>query len=166
MSFTVGAMAAVGNIFGGLIVDRLARRDVRWFALAPACFVMIIGVLQAGADLVPTVGLAILMLAAWSLVNGFVFGPVAATVQGLVLPRMRGITGSCISFLVNVVGSGIGAVVVGLISDKLALRSGPHSIQIALACVAFVQVWGFFHLMLASRTIRADFVRVDELTRL
>jgi hypothetical protein len=76
--------------------------------------------LYATALLSPSVPVAIVLLAVVSLIGSFWYGPVYATAQSIVEPRMRATTAAILLFIINLVGLGMGPVAVGALSDGLS----------------------------------------------
>ncbi len=131
---TVSLATALGTMTGGLVADRLGRRDVRWFGWAPAILLAfalplyVVAILQD--DWRWLVGL--MFLASGSL---YAFLPTIMTVtQRLVPPRMRASAAAFHAFGQTVAGLGIGSVTLGWLSDRLATRAFPG--DYARACLS------------------------------
>lgn len=119
-SFSLATM--VGTIIGGYVHSALVARDVRWNGWAPALSVAIALPLYLAAlyqsDWRVLVGLLFCSTAAL-----YAFLPVIMTVtQSLVEPRMRASAAALHSFGQTVAGLGLGSVVLGYLSDRLAAR--------------------------------------------
>ena len=117
----VGGFSGLTGIFlGGKIGDRYGSRDARILVLIPAVSSIVsipICLLWASVgDVVP----ALLLLALQGVVNGLWYGPVYAVALSIVPAHMRATTAAILLLAVNLVGPGVGPVVVGLISDIFA----------------------------------------------
>ena len=111
------ALASVlSAVLGGWITDRWRRRDVRaplWvclFALVGSAPLLVL--LLRVTDLPAFAGVLFL----FTVVNHSWVGGVAALIQDLVLPRMRGAAAACFSLVTVLVSAGLGPYWVGKIS--------------------------------------------------
>jgi uncharacterized membrane protein (GlpM family) len=93
-------------------------------------------------------------------------GPTYATMQRLVSARERALGSAMLLLIVNLVGLGLGPMLVGWVSDlfnqyfvgqgmdaKLALAQG---LRWSLAVMVCVNVWSFVHYMIAAKTLVKD----------
>ena len=141
----LGAIAAVagglGTSLGGVIADRARRRHPAgriFVAMAAALLSGTISIVQYGTDSLAVFYVAnfvgIFCLTLW-------LGPIAATLQDQVLPRMRGMA-TAVQFLgTNLIGLGLGPYIVGLVSDvtgdlRLAMMSALIPIPVVLILFA------------------------------
>jgi predicted MFS family arabinose efflux permease len=119
-SFSLATM--VGTIAGGYAHSALVARDVRWNGWAPALSVSVALPLY----------LAALYQSDWRLLVGLLFCATAAlyaflpaimtVTQSLVEPRMRASAAALHSFGQTVAGLGLGSVLLGYLSDRLAAQ--------------------------------------------
>lgn len=119
-----GVFGAVSNWAGGLIADRYATRDLRAYGSVPAVAALVPIPFCVAAFLVDSAGLAILLLVPSFLFGGLWFGPVLSTIQGVVPPEMRATASSVSMFVMNIIGLGLGALVVGHMSDVFNVGYG------------------------------------------
>ncbi|MEZ4331394.1 MAG: MFS transporter [Myxococcota bacterium] len=128
-----GVGGALGALGGGLVADRLGRRDQRWYA-----WVATIVAFSA----VPT-GIAAYLFAGDSKSSLFAYfgfilmigaynGPLHAMNQFLARPRMRSVSVAIQLFIVNLIGGVVGPWVVGAISDALRPEVGELGIRHAM----------------------------------
>jgi MFS family permease len=142
---TLGLITAiaggVGATMGGVLGDFLKRRHP-----AGRMIVMLIAALGSGLTLIislqtPALPTFFWIIAVQIAVHIMWLGPCAASIQDLVLPRMRG-TATAVFFLgTTVLGLGVGPYMVGLISDvtgnlQTAMTSVIFAIPFVLLCVA------------------------------
>lgn len=129
---------AIGTFCAGQVADRLARRGVGWFGRAPALMLCISLPLYLSAiwqdDWRAFMGL--MFLAAGSL-NAFLPSVMTVT-QRLVEPRMRASAAALHSFGQTVAGLGLGSVLLGSASDRLAAIS--YEGDYAAECLAHAAV--------------------------
>ena len=140
----IGSWYAIGNAlafgfgmwFGGFLADRVAVRDRRAYALVPALGLAIaIPFTIAGVFAQSW----LLSLLCWMVPIGSVamfLSPAVALVQNSVPPERRAISGALFLLLNYLIGSGLGPVYIGLISDALAPAYGDQALGYAmLGCV-------------------------------
>jgi hypothetical protein len=87
-------------------------------------------------------------------------GPIAASSQDLVLPRMRGAATAVFFLGTNIIGLGLGPYVVGLVSD------GSGDLRMAMLSVLFVLPITLALLVYAARTLPAREAGAVERARL
>ena len=157
----LGLIGGLGTYGGGMLADRLARRDVRWN-------VWLVGIaILAAVPFGFTVYLAAdtrLALAAFivpAFVGGVFIGPSFAMNQGLVQVRMRSVASALLLFILNIIGLGFGPQTIGVVSDMLRPDYGDESLRYALLGVSLINVWAAFHYFMAGRTLRADLARAQ-----
>ena len=154
----MGLGGAVGGVVGsfasGFIVDALRPRDLRWQLRLPAlgyviCFPILVlqflipgGLkLEVGSVSVPAV--ALVGLAAGFLTAFWAFDAIAR----LMPPDLRAQAMALLVIVISVIGSGLGPVVAGIVSDILSATHQAESIRYSLlslsvlALVAGVLIW-------------------------
>jgi hypothetical protein len=77
-----------------------------------------------------------------SFFSACIAGPVLATAQALAKVRMRALAAALVALVVNLVGAGLGPLIVGLSSDLLAPSLGPSSIRYAILVPAVTALVG------------------------
>lgn len=159
MGLVVGVGGGIGTLGGGVVVDHLTRRDVRWAMRLPAIVNAVAIPLGVAYLLADRVGLAIaLFFPFYALVNVFV--PALHTLnQNLARLRMRATASAVSLFILNIVGAGAGPFIVGALNDAFAPRFGDHAIRYSLMVVSAFALLAtpLFHL--GSRTLQADLER-------
>ncbi len=157
LAIILGFCGAVGVLCGGLLADRLAPRDKRWYVWLPAITGMICVPFMVAVYLAddPYTALAL------SVVPGLLFnvwlGNAIATTHGLVGPRMRATASAILFLILNVIGLGAGPWSIGLFSDYLQPSLGADSLRYAMLYVLpAIMFWSACHFYLASRTLRDD----------
>ena len=115
-----GAAAAVGTLGGGVITDRLAVRDNRWYVWTPAIGLAIATPLYVIGYTLPSWPIAVAVLSVPPMLHYTYLGPSFGLMHNMVSPRMRA-TATALMFLVlNFVGLGLGPTLTGLASDFYA----------------------------------------------
>lgn len=157
LALTVGVAGGIGTFFSGVIADRLARKDRRWYVWVPTI---------AGLSAVPfffwmifaensTTALLVNVIVVLS-ANAYL-GSSIAVIHGLVGVQMRAVSSAILFLILNTIGLGLGPWLIGLYSDMLAAEHGRESLRLALATIVpLASLWAATHFFLASRSIRED----------
>lgn len=120
----LSAVSGVAGIFGvwlgGFIADRLGAKDLRAYVIVPAIASVVVIPIYITAVLVQDARVAFLLLALPAILGSLWYGPVYATAQSIVEPRMRATTAAVLLFIINLVGLGLGPLFVGFLSDVFA----------------------------------------------
>jgi predicted MFS family arabinose efflux permease len=186
LALMIGLAGALGTWAGGALADRAAKRDVRAYMTLPAvAFVIGTPFFYAGM-FAPTVTLCLLLLAIPTALNSIWYGPVYASVQGMVRPQTRATAVAIMFFVINLVGLGAGPTTIGIVSDMIATslytgadfsadcaRGGPlatdascltaqaEGLRWSLSVVALVGVLAVGFFFMARRTIREDLAKAQ-----
>lgn len=156
--------AAVSVALGGTIADRLAPRMRASYARFPALCLLLAAPLFALA-MTRSDFATLFALSALSTLLLFTFlGPTAGTIQNLLDPRMRATGHALVNIFSGMVG-GLGPVIVGWLSDRLAADGLPsdQALGYAMAATALMSWWAAAHYLRAARTLDADLAAVREL---
>lgn len=156
----LGAIILVGGSagvwLGGWLADRIGRHNRAAYALIPAASLLLsVPFYVAGVWLKPP-GWGI----AWFLVPTALgltwLGPLTSAVQQLVPASMRTTASAILLFIVNLIGLGVGAVVIGALSDRLTFRYGPDGLGYAILAGNSFYVVGAALLALSARRLARD----------
>ena len=157
LSMTIGLGGAVGVFCGGLLADRLAPRDQRWYAWLPALAGFICLPFMTAVYLVANPYTALLMGVVPGILFNVYLGNTIATTHSLVGLRMRALSSAILFLVINTIGLGLGPWSIGLLSDYLEPQLGSESLRYAmLYLLPAVMFWSACHFYLASRTLRQD----------
>jgi len=157
LALSSGLLGAVGILFGGIIADRLAPRDKRWYMWVPA-IVGFIGVPFFVVVFLTDSKYTALILSCipGTLINVYL-GNSIATAHALVGARMRAMASAILFFILNLIGLGMGPSAVGFLSDYLAPSLGGESLRYAMVyLIPAALFWSSCHFLLAARHLRAD----------
>ena len=153
----IGVCGAIGVFFGGLLADRLARRDQRWYAWVPCIAGFAIIPFMTATYLVSDVRTVLLTMIVPGLLFQTYLGNTIATTHAIVGPRMRATASAILFLIINIIGLGAGPWTVGFVSDLLAPSLGGESLRYAMLYVLPpVMLWSAIHYLLAARSIRED----------
>ena len=155
----VGVASALGSLLGGVLSDRMAARDLRWYAWVPALASLVAAPLFVVAFLWPEPLGAVCWLVLPSFGSMFFGAPAAAIVQGLAPLSMRALAGAVLAATLTLVGMGLGPLAIGALSDMLESEHGPDSLRYALCGIGAVYALAGFEFLLAARSLREDLAR-------
>ena len=154
-----GVFGVLSGWLGGMLADRAAARDVRYIVLAPAIAMLVATPAYIAALHVGSVKLALAFLILQCSTNVFWAGPVYATIHGVVPATMRATATAVAMFVINMMGTGVGPLFIGALSDAFsgALGMGPGpGLRLALSSAALASLVGVAFYWRASQTILAD----------
>lgn len=154
------ALAAIGIIAGGLLADRLTRRDKRWFAWLPIATILLAMPFFVAMLFVQDWRLATVFYCFDVGLNAAFAGPTLALIQTLVPARLRAVAASIVLLLVSLIGMGLGPLLVGALSDVLVPLFGAASLRYALLVAVAANLWAMVHYGLAAKTVAADIGRL------
>jgi MFS family permease len=157
----IGATGSAGAWLGGILADRLGRRDPVWNLRFPALATAAAVPFAVGFLHLPDAGAALAAFAVFYLCLNTYVGPTWAAVQGLVKLRMRATATALFLFVLNLVGLGLGPLLVGGLNDRLAPSLGDAAVRWSLTLVSLLGLPGALLLGRASRTLPGDLAARD-----
>ena len=119
----IGTAGVFGMVMGGVIADHAGKKDIRWYAWAPALGCSVAFPIYAIAFSQHTALASVGFIFIGYLTMSFYFAPTFAVVQNLVEPRMRASASALLFLAINTMGQGVGPVFMGYISDINARRA-------------------------------------------
>jgi MFS family permease len=181
------ASMASGLALGGFGVGWAARRDRRWYVWGPAIALLISMPLYEIGFSQPTLMRTMLMALPAQIALFVFFTPTLTIAQNMVDATMRASSAFAAAIVISLIGTGLGPILVGAMSDLVARNSfalgrfhescpggaalpgadmvmqhacataSSHGISVAMASIAALLLLGSLHFFVAGRTIRADF---------
>jgi MFS family permease len=131
----------IGVFAGGWFADRLGRADRGWYAKLPAIAWLATAPLFAVGLMAPSLWLAWPLLLLANGLNILWLGPVVTAVQHLVPRPMRSTASASFLLINNLIGLGVGPLLIGGISDGLKASYGAEALRYAaVGCTAFYDV--------------------------
>lgn len=125
LGLAIGIIGGVSGMIGAYVGGRLADRHVRTSARGMATQVAICNAVAVpayvAAMVVDSTPLALFSLALPALLYGMTYGPLFAVFQTVSKPHTRATAVSIYLLVTNLVGLGLGPVLVGALSDYLAV---------------------------------------------
>jgi predicted MFS family arabinose efflux permease len=147
-----------GVFAGGWFADRLGTMDKGWYAKLPAIAWLITAPTFAAGLMAPNLWLAWPLLLIPNALNILWLGPVTTAVQHLVPQPMRATASASFLLINNLIGLGVGPLLMGRLSDALKASYGVDSLRnAAVACTAFY-VLAAILMFVAARYLRASWV--------
>lgn len=143
LGLIIGICGAAGTFLGGVLADRAARNNVAGYATVPAIAGLVTVIPFIAAMLVDNVALSFLILAVPVFAGAIWYGPIFASAQSLVHPQTRATAAAVLLFIINIIGLGLGPLLVGTFSDLFAAAPSADP-------AAWYNVWNVF-----------NFVRLD-----
>jgi len=157
LAMTIGLGGAVGLFCGGLLADRLAPRDKRWYTWLPGVTGVICVPFMAAVYLVSNPYAALLCGVVPGVLFNVYLGNTIATTHSLVGLRMRAMSSAILFLILNTIGLGLGPWTIGLVSDLLEPSLGVESLRYSMLYILpAIMAWSVCHFFLAARTLRED----------
>ncbi|HEX2591298.1 MAG TPA: MFS transporter [Rhizomicrobium sp.] len=151
-----GVVGGLGTYFSGVLADKLGARDVRWnmnvIALAIVIAVPFFPIYYLSSNL-PLVLFAGIFPTA---IGAAYIAPAYAMVQSLVPLRMRAQAAAFLLFILNIIGFGLGPLLVGMFSDALTPTFGVDSLRWSLLATGITWIISAAMYWFASRHLKSD----------
>ena len=148
----------IGVFAGGWLADRLGSADRAWYARLPVVAWLMTVPALVGGLLAPNLWLAWLLLLVANGANVLWLGPITTAVQHLVPRPMRATASASFLLINNLIGLGVGPLLMGRISDALKATHGVDALRdAAVACSAFY-VLAALLAFLSLKSLRASWV--------
>ena len=145
MAGVFGILGAIGTVTAGKVFDRLSVRGFQYgmWMLAVIPFIILpFFVLGLRSDNL-TATILWFLIPAFS--GSYAMGPAFAMVQTLSPVHMRAVSSAIMMLCLNLIGLGLGPLLVGVLSDALTPQYGDDALSVALAYFAVIGLWGSFH---------------------
>ena len=88
-------------------------------------------------------------------------GPTYAMLQRLVPDELRATSMAIVMLLANLIGFGIGPLIVGALSDAFTPYFGVDALRYAMLAMALVAFWAAYHFWQAGETVREDLENIS-----
>jgi MFS family permease len=133
-----GFGGVIGTFAGGFLTDRFGRLDKQWYLKIPAIAIILSILFVAGALFLKSTNASIACLGMSVLLHSMYLGPSIAVVHSLVPATMRALASAILFLVLNLLGLGLGPLVIGIISDSLAPRLGQESLRWAMSIILII----------------------------
>lgn len=157
LAMVSGIVGGIGTFAGGYICDRFGQNDRRIYVWIPALSLIIFIPLAILSLLSDTKEGALYFYLIPALLSPIYLGPTFSVVQGMSQLRMRAIAAAGLLFVLNLIGMGLGPMLVGVLSDFLKPQLGAEALRYALIVAVAINLWSALHYYLAAKTLRQDY---------
>lgn len=159
IGMALGIVFAIGSTIGALVsgafADKRLKRDRGAHGQVPSVLMLCAIPLVLTGLLVPNGIVALVTIALAQLLSNTWQPNVLAAVQGLADARSRALASAIVGLATNLVGLGLGPLIIGMLSDALAPHFGSQTLRYAMLPCALAYALAAFHLHLAARHLRA-----------
>ena len=157
----VGISLAIGLFSSGATISWFAKRSLRAYTLIPAAAMLICAPLFAATLSAGTWQMALVWMAVPLALINFVVPPALTLVQNLAPANVRSTASAILMLVLNLVGIGLGPLMVGVVSDMLTPTMGTDGLRYAmLITIVPTAVLTSASLLIATRYIVRDHERV------
>lgn len=153
MAGVFGILGAIGALVTGKLFDRIVVRGFQhgmWMLAIVPFFTIPFFIMGLLADDLTT---AMVLFIIPGFAANYALGPTLAMVQTLSPVNMRAVSAAIKMLFINLIGMGLGPLLVGVLSDLLSPRYGDDALSVALAYFTLVGLWGALHFWLCGRAL-------------
>lgn len=159
LSLTTGFGGGLGVFLGGYLADKWGKIDVRWYLWIP----LIAGLLKFIPSTVfifsDNTSLVLFITIFTNLLTPLYLGPALAVTHNLVGPNSRAFASAILFFILNLIGLGMGPMVVGMLSDWFAPTYNEYALRWAFTIIYFTGPISLFLFYKASQHYKVDLAR-------
>jgi predicted MFS family arabinose efflux permease len=160
LGLIIGVAGSLGGYLGGKWADRLGQADVRWYLRLPALQSLLALPFVVGFVLLNSSTAALLCFIPFYFLGAMYVGPMLSMVQSLAPLQMRATASAILLFVLNMVGLGLGPVLVGAMNDYLFADQGNEAIRYSLLVMGCVGACASVLFWIASRHLPAGLSRL------
>jgi MFS family permease len=147
-----------GVFAGGWLADRLGTGNRAWYAWLPAIAWVFSTLCWAAGLMAPNLWIAWPLLLVGNAVNILWLGPVITAVQHLAPARMRSTASGSFLLINNLIGLGVGPLLIGRVSDALKSTYGADALRAAAVGGTVFYLVAAILMFLAAKRLRNDWV--------
>ena len=158
LALITGLGGAFGIVMSGWLTDRLSRYGQKWYAWTPAITIGITVPLALLAFRADTPGQMFVSYIPYEILGATWLGAAIAVTHSMVGLRQRAVASAVLFFLINLIGLGLGPLIIGTVSDLLRPELGDaDGLRYAIIGTALVgKTWCVLHFILAGRSLERD----------
>lgn len=154
---------AIAVIAGGRVADALGAKNPAAYLAVPGIALLIGGPIYMLAITRDDLALLLGLLFVAGMFQYAYLGVTFGVFQNLLHSRMRATGTALLNVVYGLVGQGLGTLLVGGLSDRLAPAYGPaDGLVNALLIASLIYLWAGVHYLLAGRHLARDFAAVRE----
>jgi MFS family permease len=147
-----------GVFAGGWLADRLGTTNKAWYARLPAIAWVVSAFAWAAGLMAPNLWIAWPLLLVGNAVNILWLGPVITAVQHLAPARMRSTASGSFLLINNLIGLGVGPLLIGRVSDALKGSYGVDALRAAAVGGTIFYLLAAILMFFAASQLRNDWV--------
>ncbi|MEJ2383600.1 MAG: MFS transporter [Xanthomonadales bacterium] len=158
LALITGLGGAIAIALSGWVTDRLSERSQSWYARFPAITIGLTLPLVPLTFLTADTGTMFLAYIPYEMLGATWLGASLAVAHSIVDLRQRAVASAVLFFLINLIGLGLGPLIIGTLSDLLRPAWGDaDGLRYAIIATALVaKSWCVLHFVLAARALRRD----------
>lgn len=137
LGLCTGIGGGIGTFLGGYLCDKFGKDNLRYYLWIPALTEILSLPFAVGAFFLGNTALAMACFFLMTLIGSLYLGPMIAVSHNLVKPSQRAMASAILFFVLNLIGLGLGPLVMGALSDALQPSLGAQSLRYAF-CLTFV----------------------------
>lgn len=159
LSLINGIGGMIGTFFGGYLSDKYGATDKRWFLWIPAIGGLLSFPLYLWVFLTSNTDLMLWVMPLPFILATFYLGPCIACAHMVVSPAQRAMASAVLFFVLNLIGLGLGPVIIGGISDILAVTYGEtEGLRYALIIGSFGIILKAYLFYKGGQHLKADII--------
>lgn len=139
--FASGAAGLLGTFAGGWLADRFGKKTPRAILLVPAVAMVVALPFHIAAVLSDEWHMALVLLIVPTMMGTLWVAPNMVLNQGLAPLAMRATIVAISTFLINIIGLGLGPMVLGLVSDLFTASYGSSEMGLRYALIAMSPIY-------------------------
>jgi MFS family permease len=151
-----GVGGAFGTFISGYLSDRYGKQDKQWYLRIPCIAVIASGVFAMGGLFIQNTVLSVACLGLCASFQGMYLGPSIAVAHSLVPASMRASASAVLFFILNLIGLGLGPLVIGYISDKLTPAFQSESLRWAMSIIIVIELVSASLFFISSKKLTLD----------
>ncbi len=152
----IGIGTTVSSVIGAPLADFLARKGAVWYLWVCILSMVLAAPFALSISFAPSAMWAIALLFCWNVTATLNGNSAIAASLAIVRPRMRGMMTALFYFIYNLIGAGLGGLLIGMLNDALAPRFGDEAIRYSLMAMPAASVLAGVFYFLGSRTVNRD----------
>lgn len=150
------ASAIVGTVLGGFLTDQLSKRHLSWLVWLPALGLVMCWPLYEAMLLAPSFAMALIFAGLAGLSLNAAVPAMWACLHAICGSARRAMSVAVVFFFANLIGLGLGPVMVGALSDAFSAIHGPVGIRYALMLMMTLLLPCAWLLILSGRHVATD----------
>ena len=162
LALTGGIGGMIGTFMGGYFTDIIGKKDVRWYLWLPGLTAVCSIPFMMWAFNTDNTQLMLILYFFVSIGGTLYLAPSIAVAHRLVHPRMRAMTSAILFLVLNLIGLGLGPLLVGALSDYLRYINGDtEQLRLALTIAASIALVKGYLFWQGGRKLPADIEQVE-----